>query len=218
MILAGKVLLTLGTMQFLAEQTSLLQNLNQIMIAFQIIICFNKSIRQNQKLKKQYFYSEIKVCQKYQHQTIYWKIKHYVRFMKRQKTQQKNIALQRQLNIIGDSKWSSSSIIVQQIYKSLFQKEEVFKKCLNRKYEKHTVFTKDFQIILKCSPEQLKIYLLKGPNPPFHLYNFFTKSFTICNVESSCDNTYEYCPINDVILIPSLKKNYQRNKCLKVYI
>ena len=43
----------------------------------------------------------------------------------------------------------------------------------------------------------------KGPIPPFKLYDFITKSFTICDVGGRSENSYEYCPINDIILIPS---------------
>lgn len=39
--------------------------------------------------------------------------------------------------------------------------------------------------------------------PSFRIYNFITKSFTNCDVGGSSENNYEYCPINDIILIPT---------------
>ena len=73
-------------------------------------------------------------------------------------------------------------------------------------------FTNDFQIILKGQAELTlatadweseRFTYERGTIPPFQLYNFITKSFTVCDVGGSSENSYEYCPVNDIILIPS---------------
>ncbi|KAM3143161.1 hypothetical protein pb186bvf_004747 [Paramecium bursaria] len=154
---------------------------------------------------------QIRVCQKQQYYATYCKIKDYVKFWKNQKIQQ-IIFLPKQdsvqsVNLNG----FLQALLCYKYLRVYFKKKKLITKCQNRQYKEQITF-QDNQIILKGSAEVNLIVdnweserysYEKSPNPPVNLYDFVRKNFTICNVESSCDNSYEYCQVNDVILIPT---------------